>query len=449
MPRSRKPALLLLLLAITSTHAFLLPHLHTSSCLRQHHSKQPTRRLSLRSISTPPLHGSSSADEEADVATLQANEGWVEPWAGTESSDLVRIVFDCYEKDKMVIDPWLLSELLLETGAYSSQIEDAAKDTKDETPIFGEHGEPACSEKIWNRSLVMADYGLEVDVGGVLALVKAAFELCDTYPLKYRLERIIDRDWQKEVQEGWKPILLGDRLVVKFTWHNEEDMAPFLLSEEKKMKVMTLEGGAAFGSGEHPTTHMCCAWLQEWLEQHALAGGREVSVCDYGAGSGILALAALMFGASTAVGVEIDPFAIQSAYRNAAMNGLETVFLLPVEKKLGGKKDGDTRAKFLVVRPAGNEKEEEEMEMEEVNITPTDVMLANILKRPLIELSKQISGLTKLGGKVVLAGLLVEQAESVMEAYRRYFPDIHQANSMGEWALLVGTRNNEPVVFEE
>lgn len=168
MPRSRKPALLLLLLAITSTHAFLLPHLHTSSCLRLHHSKQPTRRLSLRSISTPPLHGSSSADEEADVATLQANEGWVEPWAGTESSDLVRIVFDCYEKDKMVIDPWLLSELLLETGAYSSQIEDAAKDTKDETPIFGEHGEPACSEKIWNRSLVMADYGLEVDVGGVL-----------------------------------------------------------------------------------------------------------------------------------------------------------------------------------------------------------------------------------------------------------------------------------------
>lgn len=68
----------------------------------------------------------------------------------------------------MVIDPWLLSELLLETGAYSSQIEDAAKDTKEETPIFGEHGEPACSEKIWNRSVVMADYGLDVDVGGVL-----------------------------------------------------------------------------------------------------------------------------------------------------------------------------------------------------------------------------------------------------------------------------------------
>lgn len=282
------------------------------------------------------------------------------------------------------------------------------------------------------------------------ALVKAAFELCDTSPLKYRLERIIDRDWQKEVQEGWKPILLGDRLVVKFTWHDEEDMAPFLSSEEKKMKVMTLEGGAAFGSGEHPTTHMCCAWLQEWLDQHAAAGGGGVSVCDYGAGSGILALAALMFGASTAVGVEIDPFAIQSAYRNAAMNGLETVFLLPIEEKVGGKKDGDTRAKFLVVQPAGSEDEGEEMKEEEVKVAPTDVMLANILKRPLIELSKQISSLTKLGGgKVVLAGLLVEQAESVMEAYRPYFPDIHQANSMEEWALLVGTRNKEPVVYAE
>ena len=285
------------------------------------------------------------------------------------------------------------------------------------------------------------------------ALVKAAFELGDTYPLKYRLERIIDRDWQKEVQEGWKPLLLGDRLVVKFTWHDEEDMAPFLTSENKEVKVMTLEGGAAFGSGEHPTTHMCCAWLQEYLDEHAAAGGGGVSVCDYGAGSGILALAALMFGAKTAVGVEIDPFAIQSAYRNAAMNGLETFFLLPVEEKIGGKKDGETRVKYLVVQPTGSEDEEEEEEEEEeqeVHVAPTDVMLANILKRPLIELSKQISSLTKLGGgKVVLAGLLVEQAESVMEAYRPYFSDIHQANSMGEWALLLGTRNEEPVVYAE
>lgn len=291
------------------------------------------------------------------------------------------------------------------------------------------------------------------------ALVKAAFQLGDSYPLKYRLERIIDRDWQKEVQEGWKPLLLGDRLVVKFTWHDEEDMAPFLSSSvsggegKKEMKIMTLEGGAAFGSGEHPTTHMCCAWLQEYLDQQVAAGGGGVSVCDYGAGSGILALAALMFGAKTAVGVEIDPFAIQSAYRNAAMNGLETVFLLPVEEKVGGKKEGDTRVKYLVVQPSGSEDEDEEGEegeAEEVEVAPTDVMLANILKRPLIELSKQISRLTKTGGgKVVLAGLLVEQAESVMAAYRPYFPDIHQASSMGEWALLVGTRNEEPVVYLE
>lgn len=215
---------------------------------------------------------------------------------------------------------------------------------------------------------------------------------------------------------------------------------------------MTLEGGAAFGSGEHPTTHMCCAWLQAYLDQQAEAGRGGVSVCDYGAGSGILALAALMFGAKSAVGVEIDPFAIQSAYRNAAMNGLETVFLLPAEEKVGGK-DGETRVKYLVVQPDGSMDEDEEdegEEEEEVQVAPTDVMLANILKRPLIELSKQISSLTKLGGgKVVLAGLLVEQADGVMEAYRPYFPDIHQARSMGEWALLVGTRNEVPVAFLE
>ena len=95
---------------------------------------------------------------------------------------------------------------------------------------------------------------------------------------------------------------------------------------------MTLEGGAAFGSGEHPTTSMCCEWLESHLEAEAKAG-RSPSVIDYGSGSGILAMASLMFGADSAIGVEIDPIAIMSAYRNAEMNGIEMIHLLPMEEK--------------------------------------------------------------------------------------------------------------------
>ncbi len=442
------PLLLLTTAAATTrlcTEAFLLPSPLPATRLppppnRPPFAQQPFHRHGHGLLLPSSCASPTSTNEDGDAAALAAaNDEWVEPWAGAESNDMVRIVFDCYDdKDTMVIDPWLLSELLLETGAFSSQIEDAAKDTTDETPIFGEHGEPAWGEKIWARSAVMADYGLDVDVGGVLALVKEAFQLDEAYLLRYRLERIVDRDWQKEVQEGWKPLLLGNRLLVKFTWHREEDVRPFLEQDRtgNHIKVMTLEGGAAFGSGEHPTTHMCCAWLQEHLAQHPSG----LSMCDYGSGSGVLALAALMFGAASAVGVEIDPFAIQSAYRNAEMNGLETVFLLPLEEKQGS----DMRVAYRVVEPDGS------IEEEDVNVAPTDVMVANILKRPLIELSKKIASLTKPGtGKIILAGLLEEQAESVMAAYRPYFPDMRVARTMAnghdQWALLEGTRNDVAV----
>ena len=171
-----------------------------------------------------------------------------------------------------------------------------------------------------------------------------------------RVERIADRDWVKEVQEGWKPIRLGDKLVIRFTWHQDEvngirknghvmttaehasryvslhnnhnhyiqDLEPF--KDIDNLQLMTLEGGAAFGSGEHPTTSMCCEWLESHLKAERRAG-RSPSVIDYGSGSGILAMAALMFGADSAIGVEIDPIAIMSAYRNAEMNEIEMLHL--------------------------------------------------------------------------------------------------------------------------
>lgn len=161
------------LLTMTCAHGFTRPYFRTTRIdIRRARNEPQSAPLPLSCgcvhlSRSKRLQGHSFKEDEAS-ATIQANNEWTEPWTGAESNDLVRIIFDCYEKDRMLIDPWLLSELLLETGAYSSQIEDAAKDTRDETPIFGEHGEPACSEKIWNRSLVMADYGLDVDVGSVL-----------------------------------------------------------------------------------------------------------------------------------------------------------------------------------------------------------------------------------------------------------------------------------------
>jgi ribosomal protein L11 methyltransferase len=173
------------------------------------------------------------------------------------------------------------------------------------------------------------------------------------------------------------------------TWHAAPDPAAVNIA---------LDPGLAFGTGSHPTTRLCLAWLDE-----NLAGGERV--LDYGCGSGILAIAAAKLGAAAVAGVDIDPQAIQAARDNAARNHIAAEFFLP-----GAAPDFQA-----------------------------DVVVANILTNPLKLLAPALAAACRPGGRIVLSGILSPQADDVASVYGQWFAMDERRDEDG-WACLGGTR---------
>ena len=163
-----------------------------------------------------------------------------------------------------------------------------------------------------------------------------------------------------------------------------------------------LDPGLAFGTGTHPSTALCL----EWLDGHPL---QEKTLIDYGCGSGILAIAALKCGAKQVTAIDHDPQALTATLMNAEQNDIPPKRLRIVLSK--------------------------DIQLQE----PIDILLANILAQPLIDLACYFRSLVKTGGYCVLAGILNEQADSVRQAYNAAgfkIIDIHQQK---EWVSLVGS----------
>ena len=164
-----------------------------------------------------------------------------------------------------------------------------------------------------------------------------------------------------------------------------------------------LDPGLAFGTGTHPTTALCL----EWLDGQDVTGKQ---VTDYGCGSGILGLAALLLGANHVVGVDTDHQALEASRENANRNGVD-------------------EARLDLYLPEAEPK------------TKSDVMLANILAQPLIGLAPHLAELTKPGGDLVLSGILSNQAREVMAAYEPWFI-MDEPEQREEWIRLTGRRND-------
>ena len=205
------------------------------------------------------------------------------------------------------------------------------------------------------------------------------------------IEEIPDQDWERAWMDDFKPICFGKRLWVCPSW---------LEPPEPDAVNLMLDPGLAFGSGTHPTTALCLEWLDGCDVQDKL-------VIDYGCGSGILAIAALLLGAQKAIGVDNDPQALIATKNNREMNGV-------AEEK-------------LTVHLPG------------VDHEPADIVLANILSGPLEELTPVLTGLTKPGGKLVLSGVLSEQTESLIRSYEPWF-DLEPAVVRDQWVRIAGTR---------
>ena len=288
----------------------------------------------------------------------------------------------------------LLSDALMEQGALSVDIHDAAADTQDEQLLFGEPGEP--SEAIWQNAEVSALFNRNADIDQILRNITRAVQL-DNQP-NYRLEYVEEQDWVRLTQSQFDPIQISSRLWIVPTWHRSPDPTAINL---------ILDPGLAFGTGSHPTTQLCLGWL----DQNLRPGD---TIIDYGCGSGILAIAALKLGADHITGIDIDPQAIKASQENALRNHCDP-------------------AKFIFAtthKATGRDLQPEEQ---------VDIVVANILANPLIILAPILAQAVRKQGHIGLSGILKEQAEEVRNIYQQWF-DMHISEEQEGWVLLTGIK---------
>lgn len=280
-------------------------------------------------------------------------------------------------------------DLLLDAGAMSVTIEDADRDKPDEVPLYGEPGlEP--QTLAWRRSRLSVLVAEDFDA--VTAAAIAAKALGIETPQIEADSAVPDENWVKVTQAQFGPTRVSDRLWIVPTWH--EPPSPEAIN-------IRLDPGVAFGTGSHPTTHLCL----KWLDAHVKPGMR---VLDYGCGTGILAIAAAKLGASPVDGTDIDPQAVEAAAANAKANDVTARFVLP----------------------------------DAVGDGTYDIVVANILSNPLKLLAPALLGRVAAGGSLVLSGVLARQADEVIAVYRKADPNVELSVWQTEegWVCIAGSR---------
>lgn len=256
-------------------------------------------------------------------------------------------------------------------------------DAKD-TPMY----EPKPGEVLlWPDTCVVGLFDALDDMSAVMAFLVASNVIESAE--QCRLDQLEDKDWEREWMDNFHPMQFGDKLWICPSWHD--------IPDPEAVNVM-LDPGLAFGTGTHPTTSLCL----QWLDKQDLTGK---TVVDFGCGSGILAVAALKLGAKSAIGIDIDPQALQASMENARRNQVAD--------------------KLSVYLP------EDQPSMQ------ADFVLANILSGPLLELRQTIVDFCHPSGKLVLSGILAEQIASIEEAYAENM-DLESSMVEGEWARVSG-----------
>lgn len=267
-----------------------------------------------------------------------------------------------------------------ELGALAVTFEDAA----DEALL-----EPAPGEQpLWTQSGVRALFDAAADLDAVAGALWARL---DVPAPDWQVARIEDRQWETAWREDFRPMQFGARLWVCPSGQTVPNADAV---------VIRLDPGLAFGTGTHPTTALCL----EWLERRELAGA---TVIDYGCGSGILAIAAARLGAAHVYAVDYDPQALIATRDNAAANGVG--------------------AQISALLP------------DALPPLQADVLVANILARPLLALAEEFAAHVCEGGALALAGILATQRDTLRMKYAQWFA-MNSGILRQEWALLEGTR---------
>ena len=278
-----------------------------------------------------------------------------------------------------------LSDALFDAGALSIDVTDADEGSVKERAIYLEPGEEILLS--WGYNLVVGLFDKDIEVADIFSFVSDVLQPLQLSPPQTRL--VDDQDWVRLTQQQFQPIQITKRLQISPSWS-----AVKVTSEIN----IILDPGLAFGTGSHPTTQLCL----HWLESNLVSGQ---TVIDYGCGSGVLGIAAKMFGAGRVVGIDIDEDALAASQYNALRNEVD-----------------------LEVVPAGDSFNEQ-----------VDIVIANILPSPLKVLAPLLSQLVKPGGDIVLSGILVSHEQELLSIYGQWF-EMSTFQTMDDWVCLQGTK---------
>ena len=282
-----------------------------------------------------------------------------------------------------------VGDALMDMGALSITVNDAAADTEDEKPLYGEPG-LVPEKNAWEESELIAlfnEQGLSTEYI-TQSLQDSGFQV------QAPLERYVaEQDWVRLTQSQFDPIQVGQRLWVVPSWHESPPQADAV--------CLAVDPGLAFGTGSHPTTKLCMQWLESFADAGQLS---DKTLLDYGCGSGILAIAAKKLGCGPALGVDIDEQAVISAKDNALRNEVVIDFHLPESDPIHER---------------------------------YDIVVANILANPLQVLAPALVQRMVIGGHIVLSGILARQADDVIKTYSPWL----ELSIWGEedgWVCLTG-----------
>lgn len=269
-----------------------------------------------------------------------------------------------------------------EAGSLSITLQDAKDD-----PVL----EPLPGEvPLWKELIITALFNSDANLNDLSETLKSNK---DKWKIQnFHIETLEDREWERVWMKDFHPMRFGDNLWIY--------PSNYEIPNDDSIKIH-LDPGLAFGTGTHPTTALCL----EWLDQNP---PKKLNVIDYGCGSGILAVAAAKLGATHISAIDIDPQGLTATKENMLRNSITDDVIscyLPTDFKA----------------------------------EPVDLLIANILCGPLIELYPLLSALIRPRGKLVLSGLLEEQKEQVIEVYSSTFKDF-KVKVMDNWTRISATK---------
>ncbi len=268
--------------------------------------------------------------------------------------------------------------MLEASGAYALRFEEAGGPALYDEGLAGE-------PRYWPKTSVVAFFLSQ-------AAADFANHVLKEEGVDIGMRTVADEGWEGLARLAWQPFAILDDLWI---YPNDREAPAGCLA-------IHLDPGLAFGTGTHPTTRLCLQWLYRSLKERDAAN---TTVLDFGCGSGILAITALRLGGARALGIDIDPLALESAQHNAVRNGVAARM--------------QTRCPPLTADER------------------FDLVVANILAEPLIAHKPTLDRALAVGGRLALSGILEDQAERVRAA----FPEFDLALTIDEdWCLLEGGR---------